>query len=209
LYKLNSVYLDDATMSTVLDDERAAGRQDYVIDDLDIVPVSDPSMSSDIQRLTKAKALLETVSGRPGINEDELTQRMLSAINVPDQEKILPPLEERPPQGPPPELVLEQQKLALDEKKFNLDVIKMLAGLDEMAAKVAKLEADTIKALADAEAAEIGQQMHIYMGQLKELGSVARERIKAISQQQQQQQQLTADSEQAAMAAQQQQGPAV
>jgi hypothetical protein len=139
-------------------------------------------MVSDMQRLTKAQALLQTVSGRPGVNEDEVTQRIIDAINVPNPEKILPPMEERPPSGPPPELLLEMEKLALEQRKFQLEALKAMASLEEMAAKITKLQADSVKAIADAESAEVGQQIQIYLAQVKELGAIAQSNIKALSQ---------------------------
>lgn len=161
IYKLNGLYLDDQVMFNLLDTPRATGRQDYAEGDLDVVPVADPNMSTDTMRLARAQALMG-ISGRPGVNEDAVTVRMLQALKEENIEQMIIPPEKRPQPPQDPKLMEIQIKgaegqarLAMESKKIEMDIALAQAQIE-------KMRADSVLAIAKAEAAEIGPQIEQY-----------------------------------------------
>ena len=165
LYVLNARYVDDE-VSFVLagHPEMFVGRSDYIEGDLLVTPVADPDLASDMQRMLKTQALKES-TGRPGINEIELTRRLVKAIQPEDVEDVLltdgqldgsEPMPWNPP--PSPEVIVAQAKagrmqqqaqesqirLAMDAHKFQLEI-------ELLVAEIAKKKADAILALARAD----------------------------------------------------------
>jgi chaperonin GroES len=161
LYRLNGVYLPDQAMFAVLDTPQATGRQDYAQGDLDIVPVADPSMSTDVLRLTKAQALM-SASGRPGVNEDALTAEYLQAIRVENLERFIIPPDQRPQPPPDPKMLEVQDKIAHDQAQFQLDVQKTELEMELLRAQIEQTRSTAIKNVAQAEAMELGQQLEQY-----------------------------------------------
>ena len=185
LFRLNAVYMENEGQYFRLLDQgegQTAMQQDYNTEELDVVPVADPTMSSDVQRIAKSQAIGESISGRPNVNEDEITKRMIEAINVPDAEKLVIPEEERQEPPPDPMVMLKGRELFLKEQELELDTIKTIAQIDEIGAKIEKLHAEAIKAIAQAEAEEVGPQLQSYVAQVQQLGNVAKERINMMGQ---------------------------
>jgi len=163
LYKLNGIYMEqEEVYRTLLDSQAAAYREDYRTGDLDILPVADPNMASDVVRVAKTQALFETISGRPNVDEDEITRRGIQMLQVPDPDKIIIP-EEKRQQVPDPELM----KVQLERDKFELEIMKWLTQEDEVLAKVEKLEAETVKILEEAEAVQPGLQVPVIQSWVK------------------------------------------
>lgn len=188
LARLNGIYLDKEHYFNVIDSKDAIqiGVDDYNFEDMDVMPTADPSISTEVQRLAKAQFLLSGVSGRPNVNEDEITIRAIDAADIPDKDKLM-----LPPQQPQPDPLLlvehdkieiEKQKLELEEMRLELDAHMKAAQLDEIAAKITKLQAEATKSLADAEAAEVGPQLQAYLTEIKGIFDTTKERIKAASQ---------------------------
>jgi len=175
LYRLNRLYLDEKEYYRVLDDGGAVFRADYDAEDLDIVPVADPTISSEAQRLARARAQFETMERNPSIvGRIEILRRYYEALNAPDIDKLMPPEEMEKianPQAPPPDpAVLKLQADIMKQKNdFELAVDKM--GLDRMKleADIGLIKANTIKAIAEAEAKEIGQQFELYKHDMETL----------------------------------------
>lgn len=88
LFKLDGLYLDPQEYLTVLDDPEATP-QDFAMSDRDIVPVADPSISSTAQRMAMASAAMQ-VTGRPGVNEQMLTNEYLKAIGYQKADMVAP-----------------------------------------------------------------------------------------------------------------------
>jgi len=180
LYRLNSIYLDEQVYFTLLDDPdtKDIGRKDYALDDMDIVPIADPTMASDVQKLSRASAIVQLLGPRPNVNQDEIDKRLVDALQVPNADRLIIPPEQRQPQ-PDPKLLIEQARVSMEKERLDLEWAKFDSSLEELAAKIAKLDADAAKSIAQAEATEAGPQMQQYMAQLKSMTDVARERIKA------------------------------
>jgi chaperonin GroES len=157
--RLNNLYLTDEQYQRVLDNPEGASKTDYDDMDLDIVPLSDSADTADVQRLVKAEALL-AMRGT-GLNDKEIDKRYLEALRIDDVDSVLNIPEDEQP-APPPELLIEDAKLAQKDRELQ---IKMM----ETRAKVIKLRADAIKAIASAEAEEAGQQIEYYKAQIAEV----------------------------------------
>lgn len=93
--QLNILYLSDAQYTTVLDNPEASMSIDYDDSGVDLIPVSDPNSTTNIQRIVKAKALLDMLG--QGLNDYEIKKRYLTSLQVEDIEKILPDEEEQEP----------------------------------------------------------------------------------------------------------------
>ena len=127
-------------------------RADYDYSDCDIVPVADPQMVTDMQRMSKAQLQME-LAGHPTIgptmNHGEVGRRILEAALIDDIDAVIPPKE-----GPSPaeELQMRGAMAEVEDK--------------EAAAKLK--QAQTVKTLADAETA--GEKMQIEKGKLAMAG---------------------------------------
>ena len=115
LFYLNSLYLDHNTYVAVLDDE--VGPNDYDVTQYDIYPVSDPTISSEQQRLMKVQALGELLP--IGINVQEYLKRVLEATEQPNIEALLQP---NPDPGPPAEEVRADKELQWTIQKENAEL---------------------------------------------------------------------------------------
>lgn len=134
--RLNALYLDQMTYAAVLDDQAAIVQADFSSTDFDVVPVSDPNSTTMMQRLLKAKAMLE-LRGQ-GLNDQEILRRYLLALDIEDIEKFFPEEDQADP-----------------EKELTLQ--KLQAEIAELTARIEKLGAETQAILADIPHAEIKQ----------------------------------------------------
>ena len=112
--RLNVLHLPNEAYSNVLDDPKAVRRQDYDNSDMDIIPVSDPNATTNMQRIIKAKALLE-MKGQ-GLNDREINKRYLEALQVENIEALIPEKEQ-----PNPILELEIQTKQAEIEKIVME----------------------------------------------------------------------------------------
>jgi len=156
LYMLNRKFLEPKSYFRVLDNPRVIMKTDYDYDDTDVQPVSDPSVVSEAHKLAKAEALYQT-RGEPGANRKEIMRRYYEALGLPDIDSLF-----AEPKGPPPELMLEIEKLKLKRQELGIKDA-------EVQAKILKIEADAILSIAKAESEEAGQQIEEYKQELEEI----------------------------------------
>ena len=162
--RINTLYLESDEYNNIIDSEvRADAYLDYSDKFMDIIPVSGSADVSDTQRVIKAQALIEMMG--QGLNDDEIRRRYLEALQIPDVERLLET--EEPP--PDPKYVIEEEKLRLKNLEIQLDAKRQLIEEQEKLAKITKYEADSIKAIADAEAVEEGTQIDAYKARVKEI----------------------------------------
>lgn len=93
LYDLNGKYLNPQDYFTFQDVQGVIAQQDYNADDVDVVPVSDPSMATDMQKMGRVQFLM-SMRGQ-GLNDMAINQFALETAGIPDPKRFLP-------QGPPP-----------------------------------------------------------------------------------------------------------
>lgn len=117
IYKLNEKYLTNKEYRRILNDETAEVKVDYDCADLDVFPVADPSMSSDVERMVKASALREV----PGINMYEAGKYYLETLqfSAPEIERLLPAPN---PEAPPP---AEEQKDLAQAELFKAQALEL------------------------------------------------------------------------------------
>ena len=115
LYKLNAEYLDPQEEIDVLDEP--VNQSDYTGNANDIVPSADPTTSSQEARTQKAERLAQLLS-LGTINAQEVTQRILTAYEEPNIEKLMGNL---PPPPPDPKMEQIKAKAQLDQQKFEFD----------------------------------------------------------------------------------------
>jgi chaperonin GroES len=86
------------------------GKEDYQDEDLDVVPVSDPTIVSDVQKMAKAQAMM-TEKGNPLVNQVELLRRYFDALGLPDIKTLL-----TVPEAPNPELLVKTMEMHIDKQ---------------------------------------------------------------------------------------------
>jgi chaperonin GroES len=117
LFTLNRDFLDEEQYFALNDDPQSVGRQDYQDRDLDVVPVSDPTMATDAQKLAKAE-LLMSFNNDPMVNQLEIRRRFFEAAGEADIQKLL----EVPEQKPDPQVVVAVEKQADDHAKAMAEI---------------------------------------------------------------------------------------
>lgn len=147
--RLNRKHLDPEKYNRFFDgEEQFDPAQDFNEQDCDILPVSDPATVSKMQKLAKADFIYQTAKENPMVNPIEALKRVFEAADVEEVDKLIMP----PPEPNPEEEILKR-------------IISELA-LQKQEADISKTHADTLKAIADAEAAEEGPQIEAYMAYL-------------------------------------------
>lgn len=170
LYRLNYEYLDEEEYFNVLDSTKIVLRDDFQDDDLDIIPVADPNLSTDMQRLARAEALRSSI-GSPGIDPVAVNRKWLEAMKIPDDEiaEIMP---EQDPNGVPPHI---QQMMHDAEKKMadvELKERELSLKEKEIQYKAVESMSKALKNIADAEAAESGAQLAMYQQHFEALAKI-------------------------------------
>jgi chaperonin GroES len=173
LYRLNRLYMDEVEYVRVLDSAQAVFQRDYDLNDLDIVPTADPTISSEAQRLARARAILDTSEMNPcPSGRVEALRYYYEAIGVPNLDKLLPKQEvEQALSSPPPDpKLIETQARVIQmqeqsEHAHNKDMreqVEMEARVELIMAQVGLTKAQELKAIADAEGVEAGQNIESY-----------------------------------------------
>lgn len=154
LYRLNGLFLEPEAYFRFQDVPQQILLQDYRAGDMDIRPVTDPSVVAGPLKLIKAQALMALV-GR-GLNDGEIYRRYLEAIEIPNYEDILPQQDPR----------AAMQQIMMQE----LTIRRLAAELEDVEAGVDEKISKTIKNLVDAAVAQSGAaQMYAQQaGQLSE-----------------------------------------
>ena len=155
IFTLNSIFLPPEAYFNVLDkgQEGAApiGLQDYDIENVDVIPSSDPNVATEQQRLSKVEAVGQLIQQGMPINPQEYVIRTLEATEQPNIEALM--------EMPPPQPSMEQQQLEFEIKKFEEETRLKDRELD---IKEKATSGKFIKDMADAEGVEVGQQLPQY-----------------------------------------------
>lgn len=90
LHRLNGMYLDDEKIESELGEELAT-RADFQ-GPLDVVPVSDPNIFSETQRVMQGQAIGQRAAERPDLYDARKVEEfILSTLKIPDAENLLVP----------------------------------------------------------------------------------------------------------------------
>jgi chaperonin GroES len=146
LFCLNGRYVSDEEYSNILD-EPAVVKDDYEEVKLDVAPIADASMTSQLEEVVKLRAVVEMSAQVPEINRIELGRRMLKAMRIEDIDALLPPVD---PNQPTPQQ--QQIQEALEQKADELDALDRQLRVQEadVQIKAQKTQYEVMKLIADA-----------------------------------------------------------
>ena len=99
LYKLNGIYLDQESYFAYQDSDTQVLQTDYTGDPKDLLPAADPSAFSNKEKLDKASIVQQRADMVPGYDPIEKELRWLSAMDIPDVDKLFPRVAEKDQQG--------------------------------------------------------------------------------------------------------------
>ena len=150
LYRLNQIFVSENT--PYVSDLTGSGMvlaSDYEGPVTDVMPTSDPSITSEAQRINQASAIASRVAATPGLyNRYEAEYAFLKALKVTNIDKLLPD-----PNGPNaipapvnPKLQIEQMKLqakqASDQLTMKIALLKLMGEAELDQAQIQKLQAE-------------------------------------------------------------------
>lgn len=144
IYRLNKLYLLPQDYYRFQDRVETIYLDDYQGDDTDVTPVSDPSLVSDAQILTRAEALMKFI-GDPLFDQIALRKNYLKAIKVQNPESMLIKDAER-------ELQKKYEALQQQAAQMQEELQKMKQGqqaIEKQAQQVALTEKDLQAAMAE------------------------------------------------------------
>jgi chaperonin GroES len=157
LYRLNRIYMSPEQYQNVLDvppDILQQLQGDYAAGDVDVIPVSDPSVVTDMQKLGRAQFLTEMMmNGNPFLNGKEVTLRALKAANVEDAEMLVVD----PPPQPDPKVMAIEAKAKTDQMKAETDI----------AVAEKKLEIEETKAVTELQIKQTEAELDMQIAQQK------------------------------------------
>ena len=154
LFKLNERYLTSEKYSAFFDDEGEQGpveydpREEFSLKGMDITPSADPQSVTDTQRMGRAQFLME-LAGQGMVDQAAAIKRVLEAAHIEGIEELIP-------QATPEDAVMAEMQ------KMNIQL-----DLKIKAAKIDLDMANAVKAIAQAEGEEEGQQLQNYMNGLQ------------------------------------------
>ena len=150
LYRLNQVFItEDTPYVTNSQEEGLVLATDYDGPVTDVMPTSDPSITSESQRMNQAMLVAQRVGSTPGMyNRYEAELMVLKALRIPNIEKLLPDPKgpNAIPPAPNPKIQIEQMKLqakqASDQLQMKMGLMKLMSEAELNQAKIHKLEAE-------------------------------------------------------------------
>ena len=122
------------------------------MEDIDVLPTSDPNVATQEQKMAKVEALGQLIQ-MGTVNQQEFTKRFLEAAEIPNIEALM----QMPEPQPDPQVEFEKQKFDDESQR----------GWEELEIKRTTAEAAAIKNYADAEGVEEGQQLQQYAAFMK------------------------------------------
>lgn len=170
-YILNATYLPQSRRFGA--DGVMIGREDFLGDPTQIVPVADPNVSSDVQRAQQALAVKQAATSTPGYNLPEVEKNFLRALKVDNVDLLYPGPDKVPPLANP-KIQVEQIKLQAKQAALEWDkqqfLLNLMAQEEKTRAEITNLEAQAAKALAEAGGADAGHKIAAFdaaLGALK------------------------------------------
>ena len=147
LYRLNKIHLDPQEYNELVGDENGIGLNDYNSPSIKIIPIADPNLASDAQRMAQSQLLLSLL--KQGLNDDAIFKRVLTAAKVPNVEEFLVKAEAQPNpaivkaqlqhQAAMASTAIKAQHQDLKEKEFAAKLPKTEAEINQIHANVVKL----------------------------------------------------------------------
>lgn len=143
LYNLNARYLNDEEYFTFQDQPGVVALQDYAQGDMDVVPVSDPNMATDTQRLQQAQFIMEVGKATGAIPPRKVAEVALKAARVADIDELLGP--EPEPQPNPDEIAAKMKAEEMD-RRTEMEAYKVAADVEKTQAETEALKLQNMMA---------------------------------------------------------------
>ena len=141
-FRLNRKFMQPEQYFRIMDEEIAIAKQDYNSADIDIAPVSDPTMATMSQKVAVTRALNEMYSGNPRVQQGELIKRTLESMDVSATDKLIIP-DDKLPQPPPDPKLIEAEATAMMVKpkveESQVRVQKLTEEVKEVQVRTARL----------------------------------------------------------------------
>lgn len=115
LYLLNGRFIPEAGVDFA---GEKVSKSDFLGNPGSIVPVADPNVLSEQAKLAQATALMGLAKGNPAYDQDAVQIRILTALKIPDVEKVYKGIKNAPP--PPPDVKIQVEQLKLEHRKMEL-----------------------------------------------------------------------------------------
>ena len=154
IFTLNRKYLEDEHYFAFLDEDGVIAREDYSDKEMDVTPVTDVNVVTDMQETARANFLMQ-FAGDPFIDPKEVRRRVLKAAKIPDTDALLVD----PPQPPPP---------APDPRLIKVESESRIAIMKEQRERVNDMISN-LKTIAETESIEAGEQLGLYISQLEQV----------------------------------------
>lgn len=134
LFELNARFIDEQAYYTFNDQQEVVQKSDYDLKSMDVCPVADPKMVTDMQRAGRAQVLMQ-IAEHPAFgplqDAQEALRRVYDAVGMEEPEKLI-----KKQQGPSE---AEQLQMKALDAKANRDA----AGAAKDAASAEKLQTET------------------------------------------------------------------
>ena len=159
LFRLNCLYLEPEVYFNFQDEEGKVGLDDYEVEDVGVMPVSDPTVVTDMQRIGRAQYLGQFLG--KGWDDVAIMTRMLEAGGIQDIEGLKP----KAPPGPDPKTVEAMAKAENEKRKLDQQDIKLShdAALNESQISVNAAQAQNIMTDALLKAPQFQLQIEQYL----------------------------------------------
>jgi len=177
LYRFWNYEIRNPLYATVLD--KRLTPEDFSDEDLDFVPVSDPAVTTDMQKAARVDFMMQWVND-PYFDQWELRKKIWSGANMDGIDDLQagqnPEVKQMQDQLQQLQQMLQQMQQQLDDKTFENKVTALKTEGDQIVQEAVAVEKETnsIKNLADAEAAEEGAQLDKYKSEVESLGGKGR-----------------------------------
>ena len=153
LFQLNARHINEQEYYTFNDEQEVVQKSDYDAASMDICPVADPKMVTDMQRMTHAQLLMQ-IAEHPAFgpiqNPQEALRRIYEAAGTEEPDKLIVKQ-----QGPAPGEVAQLEELQSKTAKNMAGAQKDVALADKATAETSLLprtaDADVTKTLSDAQ----------------------------------------------------------
>jgi chaperonin GroES len=161
LFKLNAAHIDEKEYYTFNDEQEVVQKSDYDLASMDVCPVADPKMVTDMQRSARAQVLMQ-IGQDPALGplQDpmEVLRRVYDAMGIEEPDKLI-----KKQQGPSPAEELQMQAMQAKTGRDMAGAQKDAAIADKTTAETALLprqaDADVTKTLSDAQKTMMDAQM--------------------------------------------------
>lgn len=175
-FELNKLYMQDSKFFGKMS-QKVIGisQEDYLNFDGVIFPSADPQLGSDQMRINQARTVEEVAKNHQGFDDRAVVKRLLRALRISDTTELYPEPDPKAQIEPPVDPKIQVAQITTESKERmkerDLEHKAKELNLKSMAteARLLSAEARAIKQIAEAEAAEPGNQLKSMTAMVKAL----------------------------------------